>query len=73
MVPHHGADVLGRDLCRAAIGERRHLPLRPGRLSGATFRQVARDRSANTSPSSSELDASRLAPCTPVRATSPTA
>ena len=30
-------------------------------------------RSENTSPSSSELDASRLAPCTPVQATSPAA
>nr|BFF20157.1 hypothetical protein GCM10025730_36780 [Promicromonospora thailandica] len=30
-------------------------------------------REANTMPSSSEFDASRLAPCTPVQATSPTA
>ena len=30
-------------------------------------------RAPNTMPSSSELDASRLAPCTPVQATSPTA
>ena len=30
-------------------------------------------RSAKTSPSSSEFEASRLAPCTPVEATSPTA
>ena len=30
-------------------------------------------RGANTMPSSSELDASRLAPCTPVQATSPQA
>ena len=30
-------------------------------------------RAPNTMPSSSELEASRLAPCTPVQATSPTA
>ena len=42
-------------------------------LSGATFARSRATRSANTSPSSSEFDASRFAPCTPVRATSPTA
>ena len=59
---------------RSASGGTFHLP-GAGRASASRV-FVARSRatrSANTRPSSSEFDASRFAPCTPVRATSPTA
>ena len=41
-------------------------PSPPPRIASAS-------RAPNTMPSSSELEASRLAPCTPVQATSPAA
>ena len=46
-------------------------PGRPGRAGRAAMSSAI--RRAKTSPSSSELEASRLAPCTPVQATSPQA
>ena len=52
----------GRAARRSVLGARR----RPPRCASAS-------RAPNTMPSSSEFDARRLAPCTPVQATSPTA
>ena len=51
-----------------------HRPHRPGRSAPTTPRSIASTaRGPNTMPSSSEFDASRLAPCTPVSAASPAA
>ena len=57
---------------RSASGGTSHASSRGSarRASAASIRSRA-TRSANTSPSSSEFDARRFAPCTPVRATSP--
>jgi putative copper export protein len=67
VLPHHVADLLGRDLRRAAVAEGRDRPrggtAAPRQRGWSTASRAT--RSANTSPSSSELEASRLAPCTP--------
>ena len=75
VIPHDAVRIaVGRHLRRAAIDERGHrqCPAPAGRPAalGAEARSRA-TRSAKTSPSSREFDASRLAPCTPVRETSP--
>ena len=59
-------DPAGRAEQRAHRAGRRRPALRPASSASVT-------RAAKTMPSSSEFDASRFAPCTPVQATSPTA
>ncbi len=49
----------------------RMTPVSPGPSRPAAMASAS--RAPNTIPSSNEFDASRLAPCTPVQATSPTA
>ena len=63
-----GADAVAGAVCRRRRGGRR---VASGPLCPAGMRSAR--RAPNTMPSSSELEASRLAPCTPVHATSPTA
>ena len=60
----------GRRCCRRRAAARRARGV-PG--SRSSVRMSCAARAANTTASSSELEASRLAPCRPVEATSPTA
>ena len=71
--PRHQANLVRGHLRRAAIGERRHAPtlLARRRVELRRLHQSRATRSANTNPSSNEFEASRFAPCTPVRDTSP--
>ena len=72
VLPHHLAHAISGHLLRA-IHELRNRPLlhRRSLLQRCHTSRSRATRSAKASPSSNEFDASRFAPCTPVRATSP--